>query len=161
MSHPIPPSHQNHGSALSSPQTIDSFLDTECHLGVTCGPFSIGIIARIRHFVPLNTLQHIYRSLIQPYLLYGITTWGRADKIHRNKILCLQKRALRLMFFGDYRAHAVPFFISSSLLPLDLLYFKSVAVLIIYKQQFLHTDWLRACQLIPNQCKKVKLSAKS
>ena len=33
------------------------------------------------------------------------------------------------MFFGDYKAHAVPFFISSSLLPLDLLYFKSVAVL--------------------------------
>ena len=33
------------------------------------------------------------------------------------------------MFFGDYRSHAVPFFISSSLLPLDLLYFKSVAVL--------------------------------
>ena len=31
---------------------------------------------------------------------------------------------------------------------------------IIYKQQFLHSDWLRACQLIPNQCKKVKLSAK-
>ena len=90
---------------------------------------SIGIIARLRHFVPLNTLQHIYSSLIQPYLLYGITAWGRADKIHRNKILCLQKRALRLMFFGDYKAHAVPFFISSSLLPLDLLYFKSVAVL--------------------------------
>ena len=31
---------------------------------------------------------------------------------------------------------------------------------LIYKQQFLHFDWLRACQLIPNQCKKVKLSAK-
>ena len=30
----------------------------------------------------------------------------------------------------------------------------------IYKQQFLHSDWLRACQLIPNQCKKEKLSAK-
>ena len=30
---------QNHGSALSSPQIIDSFLDTECHLGTTCGPF--------------------------------------------------------------------------------------------------------------------------
>ena len=36
-----------------------------------------------------------------------------------------------------------------------------VSILIIYKQQFLHSDWLRACQLIPNQCKKVKLSAKS
>ena len=60
---------------------------------------SIGIIARLRHFVPLNTLQHIYRSLIQPYLLYGITAWGRPGKIHRNKILRLQKRALRLIFF--------------------------------------------------------------
>ena len=90
---------------------------------------SIVIIAKLRHFVPFNTSQHIYRSLIQPHLLYGITAWGRANKIHRNKILSLQKRALRLMFFGDYKAQAVPFFISSSLLPLDLLYFKSVAVL--------------------------------
>ena len=83
---------------------------------------SIGIIARLRHFVPPNTFQHIYRSLIQPYLLYGITAWGRADKTHRNKILHLEKRALRLMFKCDYKTHAVPFFISSSLLSLDLLY---------------------------------------
>ena len=33
---------------------------------------SIGIIARIRHPVALHTLPHIYRSLLQPYLLYGI-----------------------------------------------------------------------------------------
>ena len=32
-------SHHNHESALSSPQTINSFLYTECHLGATCGPF--------------------------------------------------------------------------------------------------------------------------
>ena len=32
-------SHHNHGSALSSLQTIKSFLDSECHLGATCGPF--------------------------------------------------------------------------------------------------------------------------
>ena len=35
-----------------------------------------------------------------------------------------------LCFFCDYKTHAVPFFISSSLLPLDLLYFKSVAILV-------------------------------
>ena len=39
-------------------------------------------------------------------------------------------------------------------------YVKHVINLIIYKRQCLHSDWLRACQLIPNQCKKVKLSAK-
>ena len=31
--------------------------------------------------------------------------------------------------FCDYKTHAIPCFISSSLLPLDLLYFKSVAIL--------------------------------
>ena len=41
-----------------------------------------------------------------------------------------------------------------------LAFHQSFSILIIYKQQFLHCDWLRACQLIPNQCKKVKLSAK-
>ena len=59
----------------------------------------------------------------------GVTLLSVLSKIFCKIILCLQKRAFRLMFFGDYRAHAVPFFISSSLLPLDLLYFKSVAVL--------------------------------
>ena len=90
---------------------------------------TIGIIASLRHFVPLNTLHHIYISLIQPYLLYGIVAWGQAAKTYKNKILILQKRALRLMFFGDYNSHAVPYFVSSSFLPLDLLYFKSIAIL--------------------------------
>ena len=93
---------------------------------------SIGIIARLTHFVSLSILQHIYKSLIQrPYLLYGVALWSRADKTHRNKIPCLhdQKLALRLMFFSGYKTHAIPLFISSSLLPLDLFYFKSVAIL--------------------------------
>ena len=33
------------------------------------------------------------------------------------------------MFFGDYNSHAVPYFVSSSFLPLDLLYFNSVVIL--------------------------------
>ena len=41
---------------------------------------SVSIRARLRHFLPLNTLQYIYRSLIQPYLLYGIVWWGQAKK---------------------------------------------------------------------------------
>ena len=48
---------------------------------------------------------------------------------HRNKILLLQKRALCLMYFGDYKFHTVPYFLSSRFLPLDFLYFKSIAVL--------------------------------
>ena len=80
---------------------------------------SIGFISRIRHFVPLSTLHYIYRSLIQPHLMYGIVARGNAAKILRTKLLTLQKRALRLMYFADYKSHAITFFISSRLLPLD------------------------------------------
>ena len=37
---------------------------------------------------------------------------------------------------------------------------RDILEVIIYKQQCWHSDWLRACQLIAGQCKKVKLSAK-
>ena len=106
---------------------IDENLSWKYHIAHIASKISktIGIIASLKHFVPLNTLHHIYISLIQPYLLYGIVAWGQAAKTYKNKILILQKRALRLMFFGDYNSHAVPYFVSSSFLPLDLLYFKS------------------------------------
>ena len=35
---------------------------------------------------------------------------------------------LALMFFGDLNSHAVPYFVSFNFLPLDLLYFKSVVI---------------------------------
>ena len=59
----------------------------------------------------------------------GLVAWGRDAKTRRNKIVILQKRVLRLMYFGDYKSHALPYFLSSCCLPLDFLYFKSVAVL--------------------------------
>ena len=33
---------------------------------------SVGMIVKLRHFVPLHTLLNIYRSLIFPYLTYGL-----------------------------------------------------------------------------------------
>ena len=59
-----------------------------------------------------------------------MVAWGQAAKTYKNKILILLKRALCLMLFSDYISHAVPYFVSSSFLPLDLVYFKSVAALL-------------------------------
>ena len=47
------------------------------------------IIARLRHFVPLCTLLNIYRSLIFPYMSYGLAAWGQAAKtIYINSLYC-------------------------------------------------------------------------
>ena len=42
----------------------------------------------------------------------GLEAWGQAAKTHLQKVLWLQKRVLRLMYFSEPKAHAVPFFIS-------------------------------------------------
>ena len=46
-----------------------------------------------------RVLLTLYCSLILPYMSYGICAWGHAAEMHLHKLLVLQKRALRLMFF--------------------------------------------------------------
>ena len=89
----------------------------------------IGIIAKLRHYVPLNTLLEIYCSLIFPYTLYGILAWGQASQCEFKKILTLQKRALRLIFFASNRSHAIPLFVASNILPVNMLYIETVSTI--------------------------------
>ena len=107
---------------------IDANLTWKPHIDYIALKISktIGIISRLRHFVPTNTLLSIYRSLISPYLQFGIALWGQAANIHMDKLLKLQKRALRLKYFSDYKTHAVPLFIHSNNLPVNMIFLKSI-----------------------------------
>ena len=40
---------------------------------------TIGVIARLKRFVARSTLLNLYRSLIFPYLYYGLIAWGQAS----------------------------------------------------------------------------------
>ena len=90
---------------------------------------TIGIIAKLRHFVPRHVLLTLYRSLILPYISYGICAWGHAAETHLHKLLVLQKRALRLMFFAEPRTHAVPLFLETKQLPISFLLFEQMSLL--------------------------------
>ncbi len=107
---------------------IDANLTWKPHIDYMALKISktIGIISRLRHFVPTNTLLNIYRSLVFPYLQFGIALWGQAANIHMDKLLKLQKRVLRLIYFTDYKAHAVPLFIHSNNLPVNMIFIKSI-----------------------------------
>ena len=64
-----------------------------------------------------------------PYLTFGLSAWGQAAQLHLNKLLLLQKRAIRFMNFSKPRTHAVPLFISSKILPINMLYFETMSTL--------------------------------
>ena len=101
---------------------IDSNLCWKYHVSHVASKISrnIGIMASLRHFTPFSTLLNIYRSLIFPYLSYGITVWGQAGKTHLQNILVLQKRVVRLMNF-----------VSSNIFSLPMLYFKLSSTLML------------------------------
>ena len=87
----------------------------------------VGLLSKLRHHVPTHTLITIYRSLISPHLTYGLLAWGQACKSHLKKLLKLQKRALRFIYFSDFKQHAVPLFIEAGVLPLKFSFFKITA----------------------------------
>ena len=102
---------------------LDSNLPWKYHVDYLCQKISktLGIIAKLRHFVPRHVLLTTYYSLISPYLNYGICTWGQCAKTYLCKLLVLQKRAHRLIFFTKPREHALPLFVETKQLPISFL----------------------------------------
>jgi len=110
---------------------IDSNLSWNHHVANVALKISktIGIITRLRHFLPTSVLLNTYNSLIHPYLSYSLVVWGQASKTNLDKmILLLQKRALCLIYFSNNSEHAIPLFLRSNILLIDMLYYKSVVV---------------------------------
>lgn len=66
----------------------------------------IGILNRMKHFIPSFTLKLIYESLIVSHIRYGILIWG-ADVTNIYK---LQKKAIRIITKSKYNAHSSPLF---------------------------------------------------
>ena len=56
--------------------------------------------------------------------------WGQAYKSHLEKLLKLQKRALRFIYFSERNQHAIPLFIDAGVLPLTFLHYDLLANLI-------------------------------
>ena len=111
---------------------IDSNLSWKYHIEHITSKIrkTVGIIARTRYYVPTSVLLTIYQSLIFAYLSYGIVVWGHAAQTYIDQILVLQKRALRLIYFTCYRSHAIPLCVSSNTITINMLYFKSVSILL-------------------------------
>ena len=61
----------------------------------------IGIMCKLRHFLNKKMIKNIYYSLTYPHLVYAIPVWGSACATEMNKILVLQKRAIRVITFND------------------------------------------------------------
>ena len=70
----------------------------------------VGVLSKVRHYVNAAILSMLYYSLICPFLTYAVVTWGSTYTTTSRPLIILQKRAVRLMTFSEFRAHSDPIF---------------------------------------------------
>ncbi len=82
---------------------------------------SLDLLNRVKIFVSLASLKKLYFSLFHSHLLYCSNIFGCTSQSNINKILVLQKKAIRIMTMSSYSAHTGPLFLSNNILPFDKL----------------------------------------
>ena len=78
---------------------VDKNLKFNDHINLVCTKVarSIGIMFKLKPFVPLSVLKNYYYAMIYPYLIYGNLIWGGTYASHLEPLYLLQKRAIRII----------------------------------------------------------------
>ena len=82
---------------------LNQHLKWDPHIDLVIKKISktIGVMKRLKNFLPSRVLLNIYHTLIGPHLNYGISLWGG----NVEKILKMQKTAVRIIMKAKYNAH--------------------------------------------------------
>ena len=76
---------------------------------------------RLKFFLPKRTLLTLYNTLVLSYLNYAILTWGTSTS-QCNKLLLLQKKAVRIISNTGYLTHTNPLFAELGILKINDLF---------------------------------------
>ena len=96
---------------------IDEHLNWREQISTTTKKISrsVGIICKLRSCLNSSLLLTLYYSLVYSHLTYGIHAWGSACKTELDKVLILQKKAVRAMTGNRwYQTHGEPGPLASS-----------------------------------------------
>ena len=103
---------------------IDECLTWKQHIDCVSKTISrnIGVMNKLKYPIPGRILHTLYCTLITPYLNYGILIWGNTCKSYLDKLIKLQKWAIRTITNSQYRSHTGPLFAKSNLLNVTDMY---------------------------------------
>ena len=103
---------------------IDENLTWKCHIDCVSKTLSrnIGIMNKLKYFIPGRILYSLYCTFILPYVNYGILIWGNTCKVYLDKLIKLQKWAIRTISNSHYRSHTQPLFAKHNILKVNDMY---------------------------------------
>ena len=79
----------------------------------------IGLLAKIRHYVPSSILRSLYYSFLNPYIDYNLLNWGMAAPTNLDSVNRKIKKAVRIISYKTSDYHTDPLFKELKILPLD------------------------------------------
>ena len=91
---------------------IDSHFNFSFHINSIATKLtrSIGMIAKIRHYVTKDTLRSIYFGIFSSILTYGSQIWGQIKSKHFNRLVTLQNKAFKVLNFANFRDTVSPLY---------------------------------------------------
>ena len=94
-----------------------------------------GIIRKVRQFLPSDSLPTLFNTLVYPYINYCAIIWADNNNSHRDSILPLQKRIVRMCTNSVWLKHTNPLFQSLNTLKIQDLHSLQVGI---FMYQFHH-----------------------
>ena len=109
---------------------IDDDLSWKSHISYLCKLLSrnTGVLYRLKEIFPIPILQTVYATLITSYMFYGILAWGNSASFLLNKILHIQKRAIRIVNHKHFLAHTNMLFFTNNVLKITDLFLYNVGI---------------------------------
>ena len=100
---------------------IEEHLNWAMHISHLCNIIArnVGILQKLRYFIPTYVLKILYHSLVLSHLQYCTLLWANSYHSHLHKLRLLQKKATRIISNTDYLAHSSKLFLNLKLLKLD------------------------------------------
>ena len=91
---------------------LNETLEWNEHIEMICKKVAagIGMMKRIKPFIPANSLQTIYCALIQPYFDYCSPLWGVCNKQLKDKLQKFQNRAARIIAGASFETRSADVF---------------------------------------------------
>ena len=79
---------------------------------------SVGILAKLRHYLDYKTLLSVYYATFDSHINHCAQTLGFVTLEALEKLEILQRKAVRIMHFKPPREHTLPLFVNSRILPI-------------------------------------------
>ena len=97
--------------------TINENMSWKPHVNTLCNKISkyVGILNRLKRYLPNYILKTIYYSLIQSNLNYSLLLWG----FNCGRLKTLQKKAIRIICNSKYNSHTEPLMKKLEILKLE------------------------------------------